>query len=263
MRDVAQGRVVAWAAPRWFAERLPAPLLNDIGREFESALFLDRIRHGAGSLYKIRAYQQATAWRERGYRNLFHPGDFFGDYLHGFPREDVDYALDGPAADLVMRLLGEERGFQQEIETCRVHAALHELGTGSLTPPALMMPPGKSCQRRRATPPCRWSADAHYLRSRAGDAPRLVCDGDGFESFPDLYRKLVPELCGWTFDRRASRKDCDLLRWPRGALSWALLVERPSKRDECFPQLVLRSSDRKALRSCCPAERRARSWSSG
>ena len=191
-RDVAQGRVVAWAAPRWFAERLPAPLLNDVGREFESALFLDRIRHGAISPYKIRAYQQAAAWRARGYRNLFHPGDFFGDYLHGFPREDVDYALDGPATDLVMRLLGEERGYRHEIEHLQVHAALHELGTGSLTPPALMMPPGEELPKAPRNPAVPLVADAHYLRSRAGDAPRLVGDGDGFESFPDLYRKLVP-----------------------------------------------------------------------
>ena len=259
---MAEDRVVAWAAPRWFAERLPAPLLNDVGREFESALFLDRLRNGAISPYEISAYQQAAAWRARG-RNLSHPGDFFGDYLHGFPREGVDYALDGAAKDLVMRLLGEERGYQQEIEHLQVHAALHELSTGSLTPPALMMPPGAVLPKTPRNPAVPLVADANYLRSRAGDAPRLVGDADGFESFPDLYRKLVPEICGWAFDQRVSRKDCEVFSDDRGgALSWALLVERPSKRDVRFPQLVFAAATARRCELCCPAARRARSWSS-
>lgn len=246
-RDVQAGHLAAWAAPRWFAERLPAPLLNDIGREFESALFLDRIRKGAGSLYTLQAFQHAQTWRARGYRNLFQPGDFFGEYMHGFAREGVDYALDAPAADLVTNLLREERGYRQEIDSLRANSAVRELATGSLTPPALMVPPGGPPPQPLRNSALPLVADNHFLRARAGVIPRLVGDADGFEAHPDLYSELVPSICGWTLDQRASRKQWEVFSDCRGgARSWALEVQRPSRRDVRFPQLVLRDSDPKS-----------------
>ena len=252
-KDVAHGRIAAWAAPRWFEERLPAPWLNDVGREFESARFLDQIRKGAAALYEMNAYTNSAAWRARGYRNLFHPGDFFGAFMHGFAREGVDYALDKDASDLVMRLLGEQHGYLQEIEHLQANAAVRELSAGSLTPPALMLPPGGEMPKALRNPAVSLVADSNYLRSRAGSAPRLVADADAFESLPDLYQKLVPEICGWKFDKRASRKDRDVFSdGGGGKYSWALQVERPSARDLRFPQLVLCSSERKTVRLVLP-----------
>jgi len=252
-RDVAAGHVAAWAAPQWFAEQLPAPLLNAVGREFEQALWADQLANGVRSVFELTAYNQAADWRARNVRNLFHPGDFFGEFMHGFPREGVDYALDGVAAEQVARLLAEGRGYLQEIERLRVRAAVRELGAGSLTPPALTVSMSESerppAVRNPAVP---LVADTPYLRARAWDPAQVVIDAR-LPPDPDIYRTLVPAIAGWQLDTRLARKDADIFTSSAGGeLYWALEVAKPSVHDIRFPELVLCGAGRSAPRLILP-----------
>ena len=243
-QEIAEGWQVFYAHEVLFKQYLPPPLINDMGRRYETERLREAIWREPGqsdSAYRSAFLEQFFAhpeWRSQ-YRNYLTTGELDVGGVSGGGN-----ALDLTAnAVMNRRLETDNEHWWFEMRANADNWYIEALSRGSLTPPPLLRAMDE--EPLAHSPDMEMEKDGAYWRARYPTKFSLVMDVADYPAFRqpewnvELMSKLAPD-----FPYAAgisSTKRLLFVQQGDGPLAWALMIEKTDGSSEYRypPQLIL------------------------
>lgn len=229
-REIAEGWRAFYARELYFKQHLPPPLINDLGRLYETESLREEIERAPGqgesgySSTFLKQLYSDTELQDR-YRNFLWTGWLFGD---GVPEI---YPLDRTANAVVMRLM--ETGHEHWSFKCRADLQdwyVEATARATLTPPLLVWPKEDETPARTTSLPL--LLDGNYWRAVYPSKYRIATDPAAYEATtkPHWNLQLMSNLApDFPYDARiSSARRLVFVQQGDSPLAWALMIEKPS-----------------------------------